>query len=302
VSTLTPDPAPQTGARSLAGRTVLLSGGTRGIGLAIAVRAAADGANVVLLGKTDQPHPKLPGTLHTAAAQVEAAGGLALPVVCDIRFDDQVLAAVEQAVAAFGGIDVLVNNASAISPTPTLDTEMKRFDLMHQVNVRGTFMVTKAALPHLLQAPNPHVLTLSPPLDLDPKWYAPHLAYTMSKMAMSMVTLGLAAEFASQGIAVSSLWPLASVDTAAVRNVLGGDGMAATSRTTDIVADAAHAILTRPAGEATGNFYIDEEVLREEGTTDFTRYAPHASGPLTLDFFVPDATAARSRTTVTSWY
>jgi len=197
---------------------------------------------------------------------------------------------------------VLVNNASAISPTPTLDTEMKRFDLMHQVNVRGTFMVTKAALPHLLQAPNPHVLTLSPPLDLDPKWYAPHLAYTMSKMAMSMVTLGLAAEFASQGIAVNSLWPLTSVDTAAVRNVLGGDGMAATSRTTDIVADAAHAILTRPAGEATGNFYIDEEVLREEGTTDFTRYAPHASGPLTLDFFVPDATAARSRTPVTSWY
>lgn len=302
MSTLTPDPAPQTGARSLAGRTVLLSGGTRGIGLAIAVRVAADGANVVLLGKTDQPHPKLPGTLHTAAAQVEAAGGLALPVVCDIRFDDQVLAAVEQAVAAFGGIDVLVNNASAISPTPTLDTEMKRFDLMHQVNVRGTFMVTKAALPHLLKAPNPHVLTLSPPLDLDPKWYAPHLAYTMSKMAMSMVTLGLAAEFASQGIAVNSLWPLTSVDTAAVRNVLGGDGMAATSRTTDIVADAAHAILTRPAREATGNFYIDEEVLREEGVTDFTRYAPHASGPLTLDFFVPDATAARSHTPVTSWY
>lgn len=302
MSATTANPAPQTAARSLAGRTVLVSGGTRGIGLAIAVRAAADGANVVLLGKTDQPHPQLRGTLHTAAADVEAAGGHALPVVCDIRFEDQVLAAVEQAVSAFGGVDVLVNNASAISPTPTLATQMKRFDLMHQVNGRGTFMVTKTTLPHLLQADNPHVLTLSPPLDLDPKWYAPHLAYTMSKMTMSMVTLGLAAEFASHGVAVNSLWPLTSIDTAAVRNVLGGDGMAATSRTTDIVADAAHAILTRPAREATGNFYIDEEVLRAEGVTDFTRYAPHTSGPLTLDFFVPDATAGRSHTPVTSSY
>lgn len=284
---------------TLAGKTVLVSGGSRGIGLAIAVRAARDGANVVLLGKTARPDPRLPGTIHSAAEQVEQAGGTALALVCDVRSEEQVRDAVRQAVERFGGLDVCVNNASAIAPTDTLDTELKRFDLMHQVNVRGTFLVTRTALPHLLAAGNPHVLTLSPPLDVSARWYAPHVAYTSSKMAMSMLTLGWAAEFAERGVGVNSLWPLTTIDTAAVRNVLGGGALAALSRSPEIVADAAHAVLTRSAVDCTGNFFIDEEVLREQGVTDFERYAPPAApagAPLARDLFVPDAVADRSTT------
>jgi citronellol/citronellal dehydrogenase len=279
---------------SLKGKTVLVSGGSRGIGLAIAVRAARDGAQVAVLGKTGEPNPKLPGTLYSAASEVERAGGTALPIVCDIRSDEQVTRAVDEVVARFGGIDVCVNNASAISPTTTPATDMKRYDLMHDINVRGTFLVSKTCLPHLMAAANPHILTLSPPLDMAAHWFAPHLAYTMSKMAMSMVTLGLAEELAAHGVAVNSLWPLTTIDTAAVRNLLGGAGAAASSRTAEIVADAAHVILTRPARDCTGNFFIDEEVLREEGVTDFERYAVTPGAGLTVDFFVPRGSLAHA--------
>ena len=287
------------GGRTLAGKTLFITGGSRGIGLAIGVRAARDGANVVIAAKTDAPHPKLPGTVHTAAAEVEAAGGRALGVVCDIRDEAQVQAAVDQAVARFGGIDVLVNNASAIALTPVDQTPVKRYDLMQGVNARGTFLCTQLALPHLARAANPHVLTLSPPLDMRPKWFAGHVAYAIAKYGMSMCTLGMAEEFRPRGIAVNSLWPLTAIDTAAVRNVLGGDRMARMSRTPEVVADAAHAILTRPARECTGNFFIDEEVLREEGVTDLARYAPGVGdGPLVADFFVPEEVFARSGTRV----
>ena len=288
---------------SLKTKTIFMSGGSRGIGLAIALRAARDGANVVVAAKTDQPHPKLSGTIHTAAAEIEEAGGQALGVVCDIRDEDAVAAAVDRAVERFGGIDIVVNNASAIQLTPTAATDMKRYDLMHDINARGTFLVTKMCLPHLKasakEGRNPHVLTLSPPLDMSPKWFAPHVAYTMAKYGMSMCTLGHAAEFRGDGIAVNSLWPLTAIDTAAVRNLLGGEGMAAISRSPDIMADAAHAILSRGA-ECTGNFFIDEEVLREEGVTDFSAYAPHAKEgqPLAADFFVPDAVFDRLPTEV----
>jgi citronellol/citronellal dehydrogenase len=279
------------------GKTVFISGASRGIGLAIACRLARDGANIVLAAKTAQAHPKLPGTIYTAAADVEAAGGKALPVICDIRDEQQVKAAVEQGVAAFGGIDVCVNNASAISLTPTLETEMKRYDLMSQVNARGTFLCSKTTLPHLLKSANPHILNLSPPLDLDPKWFAPHVAYTLAKYGMSLCTLGMAAEFRSRGVAVNSLWPLTAIDTAAVRFALGGDAMAADSRSPQIMADAAYAILARPARECSGHFFIDEEVLREEGMTDFSAYAPGAGDkPLQADFFVPDAVLKRTTT------
>ncbi|MEO6896545.1 MAG: NAD(P)-dependent oxidoreductase, partial [Caldimonas sp.] len=271
------------------GKTVFISGASRGIGLAIACRFAREGANVVLAAKTAEAHPKLPGTIYTAAADVEAAGGKALPVVCDIRDEQQVHDAVAKGVAAFGGIDVCVNNASAISLTPTLATDMKRYDLMHQVNARGTFLCSKTTLPHLLQATNPHILNLSPPLDLDPKWFGPHVAYTMAKYGMSLCTLGMAAEFRARGVAVNSLWPLTAIDTAAVRFALGGDAMAAACRTPEIMADAAWAIVSRPARECSGHFFIDEEVLREEGVSDFSRYAPSAGDvPLQADFFIPD--------------
>ena len=284
---------------SLAGTTLFISGGSRGIGLAIALRAAADGANVVIAAKTVDPHPKLEGTIHTAAAQIEAAGGTALAVACDIRSEDQVRVAIQTAVDRFGGLDIVVNNASAISLTPTLATEMKRFDLMHQVNTRGTFLVSKTAVPHLRRSANPHILTLSPPLDLDPRWYAPHLAYTMAKAGMSLCTLGMSAEFAADGIAVNSLWPLTTIDTAAVRNVLGGDAMARRSRSPQVMADAAHAILTRPSRECTGNFFIDEEVLRAEGVTDFSVYGSDDSDePPFRDLFVPDEVVARLPTRV----
>lgn len=284
--------------RSLKGKTLFISGGSRGIGLAIALRAARDGANVTIAAKTAEPHPKLPGTIHTAAQEIEQAGGKALPVLCDIRDEAQVAEAVAATGERFGGIDICINNASAIQLTGTLETDMKRFDLMHQVNARGTFLVSKMCIPHLKLAQNPHILNLAPPLDMEAKWFRNHVAYTMAKFGMSMCTLGMSAEFADDGIAVNSLWPITAIDTAAVRNLLGGASVAAMSRSPEIMADAAYAILTRPSREATGNFYIDEEVLREEGVSDFSRYAPGADGPLVGDFFVPDAVFSRSGTRV----
>ncbi|MFD0916331.1 SDR family oxidoreductase [Pseudahrensia aquimaris] len=272
----------------LKGKTVFMSGGSRGIGLAIALRAARDGANVTIAAKTAEPHPKLPGTIYTAAEEIEAAGGKALPVICDIREEEQVAAAVDATVEKFGGIDICINNASAISLTPTTMTDMKRFDLMHQINTRGTFLVSKMCHPHLKGADNPHILNLAPPLDMSPKWFGPHVAYTMAKYGMSMCTLGMAEEFRKQGIAVNSLWPLTAIDTAAVRNLLGGDSVAKMSRTPDILSDAAHVILTRDAKNCTGNFFVDEVLLREEGITDFSKYSPGHDGPLAGDFFVPD--------------
>jgi citronellol/citronellal dehydrogenase len=281
---------------SLAGKTLFISGGSRGIGLAIALRAARDGAQVAIAAKTSDPNPKLPGTIHTAAEAIRAAGGQALPLLCDIRFEDQVEAAIAATVAEFGGIDIVVNNASAISLTGTRQTEMKRFDLMHAINTRGTFLVSRAAIPHLRRALNPHILTLSPPLDLDPKWFGPHVAYSIAKYGMSLCTLGMAAEFADVGIAVNSLWPLTAIDTAAVRNLLGGDAVAQSSRKPEIMADAAHAILTRPSRECTGHFFIDEEVLVEAGVSDLGVYAYDKDAPLAADFFVPEASFARTRT------
>jgi citronellol/citronellal dehydrogenase len=283
---------------SLKGKTLFITGASRGIGLAIALRAARDGANVTIAAKTAEPHPKLPGTIHTAAEEIEKAGGKALAALCDIRDETQVAEAVARTVERFGGIDICVNNASAISLTSTLETEMKRYDLMHQVNTRGTFLVSKACIPHLKKAANPHILNLAPPLDMEAKWFKGHVAYTMAKFGMSMCTLGMSAEFARDGIAVNSLWPLTAIDTAAVRNLLGGDGMAAISRSPAILADAAYAIFNRPSREATGNFFIDEEVLRAEGVTDFSAYAPDAKGALAGDFFVPDAVFARSSTKI----
>lgn len=287
---------------SLKGKTIFISGGSRGIGLAIAVRAARDGANVTIAAKTDTPHPRLPGTIHTAASEIEAAGGKALAVVCDIREEEQVDAAVKATVERFGGIDICINNASAIQLTGTLETDMKRYDLMHQINTRGTFLVSKTCIPHLKKAANPHILNLSPPLDMKAKWFRNHVAYTMAKFGMSMCTLGMSAELASDGIAVNSLWPLTTIDTAAVRNLLGGETLAAMSRSPDIMADAAHAVLCRPSRECTGKFLIDEEVLREEGVTDFSIYSPDAKGPLAADFFVPEDVVKRSRTPLASSY
>jgi len=284
---------------SLRGKTLFISGASRGIGKAIALRAARDGANVVIAAKTATAHAKLPGTIYSAAEEIEAAGGKALPIPCDIRDEAQVVAAVASAVERFGGIDICINNASAIALTGTLATDMKRYDLMHDVNVRGTYLCSKTTLPHLLASANPHILNIAPPLDMQAKWFAHHTAYTMAKFGMSMCTLGMAEEFRAQGVGVNSLWPLTAIDTAAVRFALGGDAMARISRTPEIVADAAYAILTRPARSCTGNFFIDEEVLRENGVTDFTIYAPDADGEaLAADFFVPDAAFARSSTRV----
>ena len=271
---------------SLEGRTVFITGASRGIGLAIAKRAARDGANVVIAAKTTEPHPKLPGTVFTAAEEVEAAGGRALAVACDIRFEDQVRAAVEAAVAAFGGIDACVNNASAIQLTGTLETDMRRFDLMHQVNARGTFMVSKTCIPHLKRSANPHLLSISPPLNMAARWFGPHLAYTMAKYGMSLCVLGMAAEFRADGIAVNALWPRTSIATTAVRNLLGGEAMVRRSRRPEIVADAAHAILTRPSRSFTGNFCIDDEVLAAAGITDLTSYAVDPTADLAPDFFI----------------
>jgi citronellol/citronellal dehydrogenase len=283
---------------SLKGKTLFISGGSRGIGLAIALRAARDGANVTIAAKTAEPHPKLPGTIYTAVEEIEKAGGSGLPVLCDIREEGQVAEAVAKTVEAFGGIDVCVNNASAIQLTGTLETDMKRYDLMHQINTRGTFLVSKMCIPHLKLAKNPHILNLAPPLDMKAKWFKNHVAYTMAKFGMSMCTLGMSAEFAKDGIAVNSLWPLTTIDTAAIRNLLGGESVAAMSRSAEIMADAAHAILNRPSREATGNFYIDEEVLRAEGVTDFSKYSAGATAQLAADFFVPDEVFVRTETKV----
>ncbi|HEU4412672.1 MAG TPA: NAD(P)-dependent oxidoreductase [Polyangiaceae bacterium] len=257
--------------RTLKGKTVFITGASRGIGKAIGLRAARDGANVVVAAKTAEPHPKLPGTIHTAAREIEEAGGRALALAVDVRDEGQVQAAVAEAVARFGGIDVLVNNASAISLTGTLETPMKRYDLMHQINTRGTFLCSQACLPHLLKAENPHVLNLSPPLNLSERWFGPHVAYTMAKYGMSMCVLGMAAEFRSAGVAFNALWPRTTIDTAAV-GMLGGDDMRRRSRTPEIMADAAHLILTRPAREFTGRFCVDEDLLREAGVADFAKY------------------------------
>ncbi len=269
---------------TLAGKTLLVTGASRGIGLAIAVRAARDGANVVVAAKSNVPNPKLPGTIHTAAAAIEAAGGRALALAVDIREEDQVRAAVAQTVERFGGLDILVNNASAIWLRGALETPMKRFDLMHGVNARGTFLVSQACLPHLLQAKNPHILTLAPPPSLEPKWWAPHAAYTLAKMGMSFVTLGLAAEFREQGVAINALWPRTVIATAAVAMLpeLDPRGL----RRPEIVADAAHAILVQPSRARTGKFLIDEDVLRETGVTDFAAYAVDPSAPLVPDLFL----------------
>jgi citronellol/citronellal dehydrogenase len=268
----------------LAGKTMFISGASRGIGLAIALRAAQDGANVCLVAKTDQPHPKLEGTIHTAAEQIEAAGGQALPIVGDVRDEDSVFGAVAQCVERFGGIDLCVNNASAISLDGTEQLPMKRYDLMQDVNTRGTFLVSKACVPHLKQAENPHVLTLSPPLNLDPKWFAAHVGYTIAKYGMSMCTLGMAEEFREAGIAFNSLWPRTIIATAAVQNLLGGDEAMARSRRPEIMADAAYAIFTRPARECTGNFFIDEELL--DGDLGRYRYGDAAEDDLAADLFV----------------
>lgn len=258
--------------RSLAGKVLIMSGGSRGIGLAIAVRAAKDGASVALIAKTAEPHPRLEGTVYTAAEAIEAAGGRALPIVGDIRDDDTVLAAVEEAVATFGGLDICVNNASAIDLSGIEDISMKRYDLMQDINTRGTFLLSKACIPHLRRAANPHVLTLSPPLNLNPKWSAASLGYTIAKYGMSMCTLGLAEEYRTGGIAFNSLWPRTTIATAAVRNLLGGDQAMRRARDPRIMADAAHAVLTRPSRGCTGNFFIDDEVLAEEGITDLSGY------------------------------
>ena len=273
---------------SLAGKTLFITGASRGIGLAIAERAARDGANVAIVAKSDVPNPRLPGTIHTAAQAVTAAGGQALALRCDIREEDQVRAAVAATVDAFGGIDILVNNASAIWLRGTLETPMKRFDLMQQVNARGSFLCAQACLPHLLEAPNPHILTLAPPPSLDPKWWGPHTGYTLAKMGMSFVTLGLAAEFGPRGVAVNALWPRTTIATAAVGNLLGGDAMMRASRTPEIMGDAAYAIITRPSREFTGHFCIDDKVLYANGVRDFEPYRVDPSVPLMSDFFVPD--------------
>jgi citronellol/citronellal dehydrogenase len=272
---------------SLAGKTIFMSGGSRGVGLAIAVRAARYGANVALVAKTDEPHPKLPGTIHTAAEEIRDAGGEALPIVGDIRDAESVDEAVEQAVEEFGGIDIVVNNASAINLSGTEELEAKSYDLMQNINVRGTFVVTRACLPHLKRATNPHVLTLSPPLNLDPRWFGAHVAYTISKYNMSMLTLGWAEEFREDGIAFNSLWPRTMIATAAVMNLLGGEEAMAQSRNPDILADAAHAVLARPSRDYTGNLVIDEDILAEEGITDLEGYrADPEGGELAVDLFL----------------
>lgn len=273
---------------TLKGKTLFITGASRGIGLAIAKRAAQDGANIAIAAKSAEPHKHLPGTIYTAAEEIEDAGGNALPIVCDIRFEDQVQAAVEQTVGKFGGIDICVNNASAISMTGTEATEMKRWDLMHQINARGTFLTSKTCIPHLKKAENPHVLMLSPPLDMSAKWFSGHVAYTMAKYGMSLCVLGMAEEFRNDGIAFNALWPRTAIATAAVKFALGGEAMMQASRTTDILSDAAHLIFTKPSRECTGNFFIDDILLHENGVTDFEKYRVDPSKKLAPDFFVPD--------------
>lgn len=273
---------------TLTKKTIFITGGSRGIGLAIALRAARDGANIAIAAKTSEPHPKLPGTIYTAAEEIEQEGGKALPIICDIRFEEQVKAAVAETVAQFGGIDICINNASAISLSGTAGTDMKRFDLMHQINTRGTFLVTKTCLPHLMKAENPHVLMLAPPLDMKAKWFAPHVAYSIAKYGMSLCVLGMAEEFRPHGIAVNALWPRTTIATAAIANVVDGEKLMRMSRKADIIADAAHVILTRPSREFTGNFCIDDTLLWEHGQRDFDRYRIDPNCHLAPDFFVPE--------------
>ncbi len=275
---------------SLKGKTLFITGASRGIGLAIALRCARDGANVAIAAKTEAPHPKLEGTIHTAAAQIEQVGGKALPIACDIRDEAAVQAAIEKTVAAFGGLDIVVNNASAISRTPVAETEMKRFDLMHAINARGTFMVSKFAIPHLLRAANPHILMISPPLDMQEKWFAGSTGYSMAKFGMSMVVLGLAGELRGM-VAVNALWPRTTIATAAIKNLLGGERVMAMSRKPDILADAAYAIFGKPAASFSGHFLIDDTFLAGEGVSDFEKYRADPSKPLMPDFFVPDRPA-----------
>lgn len=270
---------------TLAGKTLLISGASRGIGLAMALRAARDGANVAIMAKTAEPHPKLPGTIHTAVEEIEKAGGKGLACLCDIRYEDQVEAAVARTVETFGGIDILINNASAIFLAGTVQTPMKRFDLMHGVNARGTYLCSQKALPHLLKADNPHILMNSPPLNMEERWFAPHVAYTMAKFGMSMCVLGMAGELRGK-VGVNAVWPKTTIATAAVKNLLGGDQTVRGSRTPAIMADAAHAILCRPHKDCTGNFFVDEDVLRAEGVTDFDPYAVDPTAKLLPDFFL----------------
>ncbi|MFL5816931.1 MAG: SDR family oxidoreductase [Conexibacter sp.] len=274
---------------SLSGKTIFISGASRGIGLAIALRAARDGANVALIAKTAEPHPKLEGTVYTAAEQIEAAGGQALPIVGDIRDEAQVDAAVAQAVERFGGIDVCVNNASAINLARTEQLDMKRYDLMQDINVRGTFAVSRACIPHLRGRENPHILTLSPPINLDPRWLGPHIGYTLAKYGMSLIALGLAAELREDGIASNALWPRTLVATAAVQNLLGGDEAMARARRPEIYADAAYAVVNRPSHECTGNAFLCEDVLVEEGITDLSPYSYVPGAELAVDLFVDAA-------------
>lgn len=273
---------------SLAGKTLFITGASRGIGLAIALRAARDGANIVVAAKTADPHPKLPGTIYTAADEIAAAGGTALPLVVDVRDEASVQSSVDQAVERFGGIDILVNNASAISLTGTLSTDMKRYDLMHQVNTRGTFLTSKACIPHLRTSANPHVLMLSPPLDMSPRWFGGHVAYTMAKFGMSMCVLGMAKEFEADGIAFNALWPRTGIATAAIQFALTGEEGLKHCRTPQIMADAAHAIFQKPSRELTGQFLIDDTFLYGEGVRDFDQYRVDPTASLMPDFFVPE--------------
>ena len=267
-------------------KTAFISGGSRGIGKAIALKLAEHGANIIIAAKTADPHPKLEGTIYTAAAEIEKAGGTALPLVVDIRSEELVQSAIEEAVNKFGGIDILVNNASAISLTNTPFTSMKKYDLMHNINVRGTFMVSKYCIPHLIKSDNAHILTLSPPLNMKPEWFGAHLAYTMSKYGMSMTVLGLAEELRKKKVAVNALWPQTAIATAAVKFALGGDQMMQQSRTTQIMADAAFAIFSKESENCTGNFFIDEDLLRSEGVTDFDQYAVNPELKLVKDLFI----------------
>jgi citronellol/citronellal dehydrogenase len=270
----------------LAGKTVLITGASRGIGKAIALRAARDGARIAVIGKTADPHPQLPGTVHTTVAEIEQAGGEGLACVCDVRMEDQLRRSVDLTVDRFGGIDIVVNNASAIFLAGTAATPAKRFDLMHQVNVRATFLTTQLCLPYLQRAANPHVLNIAPPLNLDPTWFSGHVAYTMSKYGMSMCVLGMASEFRELGIAVNALWPKTAIATAAVANLLGGPEALRRCRRPEVMADAAHMILTRKARDVSGNFFIDEDLLRESGCRDFTPYAVDPEFELLPDFFL----------------
>jgi citronellol/citronellal dehydrogenase len=276
---------------SLKGKTLFITGASRGIGLAIALRAARDGANITIAAKTAEPHPKLAGTIYTAAEEIERAGGKALPLMVDVRDETVVKDALDKTAERFGGIDIVVNNASAIQLTGTADTDMRRFDLMHQINARGTFVVSKWAIPYLEKAANPHILMISPPLDMKEKWFAPHTAYSMAKFGMSLVVLGLAGELRPKGIAVNALWPRTIIATAAIKNLLGGEKRMRQARKPDIMADAAYAVLTSPSRGFTGHFLIDDTFLAERGVSDFEHYRVDRTEPLAQDFFLPDDVA-----------